>query len=109
MIARATGTATVLRGTTTDDYGDPVDGTTPVLSGIPWSVLEQRRTVTTPDDPDPRWVVMYTGRMPAGTALVRGDRIRDDASGQVYILDSFSETTNPYLRADIRLDLRRVS
>lgn len=105
----ATGTATVLRGTTTDDYGDTVDGSTAVLESVPWSVMEQRVQVTTTDDPDPRWVTSYTGRMPAGTALAVGDRIRDDATGQEYILDNFTEVRNPFVRMDLRLDLRRVS
>lgn len=109
MIAWATGTATVLRGTTTDDYGDTVDGLTEALTGIRWSVMERRVLVTTTDDPDPRWVTTYTGRMPAGTALVAGDRVRDDESGHVYMIDHFTTLTNPFVQPDMRLDLRRVS
>jgi len=53
MQAVATTTIAILRGTTTDAYGDEQDTDTPVHTGIPASLTEQSRRVTTRDDPTP--------------------------------------------------------
>lgn len=105
----ATTTIAILRGTSTDDYGDEVDTSTEVATGIPASIQEQRQTVTTPDDPQPRVVRVYTGRVKAGTDVQTGDRIKDETTDDIYVIDQFSQVANPILRNDIRLDLRRVT
>lgn len=109
MNATATTTVSVLRGTTTDDYGDPVDSNTAVATGIPASIIEQRQTVTTADDPNPRVVRTYTGRVSAGTDIRTGDRIKDERTTYVYIVDQFSQVSSPVLTNDLRLDLRRTT
>lgn len=109
MITRANTTVAVLRGTTTDDYGDPVDSNTEVATGIPASILERRRDTTTPDDGQPRTVIFYTGRVPYGTDLQEGDRIKDERTSEVYVIDDHTRTENPLIKPDVRLDLRRVS
>jgi hypothetical protein len=82
-VAIATTTITVLRGTTTDAYGDEADVDTPRYTGIPAALTEQSRRVTTRDDPTPR--------------IVR------------YSVDAVSSMANPALTADLRLDLRRTT
>jgi hypothetical protein len=72
MQAIATTRLTVLRGTTTDAYGDEADTDTPhVHTGIPASLTEQARRVTTRDDPTPRIVRYAVARVTAGTDVHR--------------------------------------
>lgn len=109
MQAIATTTVSVLRGTTTDAYGDEKDTDTPISAGIPASLTEQSRRVTTRDDPTPRIVRYAVARVPARTDVRDQDRIRDDRTGAIYIVDAVSSMANPTAVPDIRLDLRRTT
>ncbi|MEU3281596.1 hypothetical protein [Streptomyces antibioticus] len=109
MLALATTTLTVLRGTTTDAYGDEQDTDTPVHTGIPASLTEQSRRVTTRDDPTPRIVRYAVARVTAGTDITDQDRVRDERTGAVYIVEAVSSMANPAVAADLRLDLRRTT
>lgn len=109
MLSVATTTLTVYRGTSTDVYGDEVDNDTIAASGIPASLVEQTRRVTTRDDPTPRIVHSATGRVTAGTDITDQDRVKDERTGAVYIVDAVSSMTNAAVAADLRLDLRRTT
>lgn len=108
-VAIATTTLAILRGTTTDAWGDEQDTDTPVHTGIPASLTEQTRRVTTRDDPTPRIVRYAVARVAAGTDVTDQDRIRDERTGATYSIDAVSSMTNPALTADLRLDLRRTT
>lgn len=99
----------ILRGTTTDAWGDEQDTDTVVHSNVPASLTEQSRRVTTRDDPTPRIVRYAVARVPAGTDVTDQDRVRDQRTGAVYIVDAVSGMDNPALRVDRRLDLRRTT
>jgi hypothetical protein len=92
-----------------DAYGDEADMDTPVATGIPASLTEQSRRVTTRDDPTPRIVRYAVARVAAGTDVTDQDRVRDERTGAVYIVDAVSSMANPAVTADIRLDLRRTT
>ena len=109
MQAIATTTVSILRGTTTDPYGDERDTDTPVATGIPASLTEQSRRVTTRDDPTPRIVRYAVARVPARTDITDQDRVRDERTGAIYIVDAVSGMTNPAIEVDRRLDLRRTT
>lgn len=109
MLALATTTLSVFRGTTTDVYGDEQDADTPVATGIRASLTEQSRRVTTRDDPTPRIVRYAVARVTAGTDIQDQDRLRDERTGAVYIVDAVSSMANPAVASDIRLDLRRTT
>lgn len=109
MQAIATTQLTVLRGTATDAYGDEQDTDTPVAVNIPASLTEQSRRVTTRDDPTPRIIRTAIARVPAGTDIRDQDRVRDQRTGAVYIVDAPSSMTSPALAVDLRLDLRRTT
>jgi hypothetical protein len=109
VIARATTTLAVLRGVTTDDYGDEQDTDTVVATRIPASLAEQTRRVTTRDDPTPRIVRYAIGRVTAGTDIRDQDRVRDESTGAVYIVDAVSSMNSAAVAADLRLDLRRTT
>ncbi|MFM9635973.1 hypothetical protein [Streptomyces turgidiscabies] len=99
----------MLRGTTTDAYGDDQDTDTPVHTGIPIALTEQSRRVTTRDDPTPRIVRYAVGRATAGTDIRDQDRLRDERTGVVYIVDAVSSMANPAVASDLRIDLRRTT
>lgn len=109
MLARATTTISVLRGTSTDGYGDDIDTDTPFATGIPASLVEQTRRVTTRDDATPRIVRYAVGRVTAGTDITDQDRLRDEQTGAVYIVDAVSAMNSAAAAADLRLDLRRTT
>jgi len=108
-VAIATTTIAILRGTTTDSYGDEQDTDTPVHTRIPAALTEQTRRVTTRDDPTPRIVRYAVARVAAGTDVTDQDRVKDERTGAIYIVDSVSSMANPALTADLRLDLRRTT
>lgn len=109
MQAIATTTISVLRGTTTDDFGDVADTDTVVARGVPAALTEQSRRVTTRDDPAPRVIRSAVARVAAGTDVNDQDRIKDERTGATYIVDATSRMANPALQVDIRLDLRRTT
>lgn len=109
MQAVATTKLTVMRGTSTDGYGDEQDTDTPHATGIPASLTEQSRRVTTRDDPIPRIVRYAIARVAAGTDITDQDRVRDERTGAVYIVDATSSMANPAMAADLRLDMRRTT
>jgi Mg-chelatase subunit ChlD len=109
MQAIATTLLTVLRGTTTDAYGDDQDTDTVVQTSIPASLTEQSRRVTTRDNPTPRIVRYAVARVAAGTDIRDQDRVRDERTGAVYIVDAPSSMANPAMAVDLRLDLRRTT
>ena len=108
-IAIATTALTVLRGTTTDAYGDAQDTSTVLRTGIPASLTEQSRRVTTRDNPTPRIVRYAVARVAAGTDVTDQDRVRDERTGAVYIVEAVSSMANPAVTPDLRLDLRRTT
>lgn len=106
MLAVATTTLTVYRGASTDAYGDEQDNDTVAVSGVPASLVEQTRRTTTRDDPTPRIVRYATGRVTAGTDITDQDRVCDERTGRVYIVEAVSSMTSAAVAADLRLDLR---
>ncbi|MEU1443112.1 hypothetical protein [Streptomyces mirabilis] len=109
MIAAATTTIAVLRGTSTNAWGDETDTDTPVHTGIVASLVEQTRRVTTRDDPTPRIVRYAVGRVTAGTDVTDQDRLRDEKTGATYIVEAVSSMNSAAVAADLRLDLRRTT
>lgn len=104
----ATTRVSILRGQTTDPYGDPVDNTTPAATGVPASIVEQSRQVTDPTTGAPRVVRFLIGRFYPGTDLRSGDRVKDERDGTVFIVDAISRPQNPVRAPDVRAELRRT-
>lgn len=109
MIATPTTTVTILGGNEESEFGDVLDSDTPAGAGIPCSIVEGRQVVATESDPQARAVVYYTGRLPYGTAVNDSQRLRDERTGETYLIDRVSAgVKNPAIPQDVRLDLRRV-
>lgn len=100
----------ILRGTVTDAWGDQQDRDEAVHTGIPASIRLMRSTVTTLSDDRPQQVGILVGRVPAGTDIKNEDRLQDENTGEVYIVDAVQlQAQSAILNSGTRLDLRRVS
>lgn len=104
----ATHQVDLLRGDTTDAYGDPVDADNVVATDLPASIIEQNRRVFVPAENRMTVVRMYTGRLRPGTDVREGDRLRDRADESIYLVEAVSAPASPIGLADVRVDLRRI-
>jgi hypothetical protein len=108
MLFAATHIVDVLTGTTTDDYGDPVPGTTVAAAAVPFSILEQTRRTSRLDTDTPRTVTTLTGRCLHGVPVTVGDRLRDTAGPTVWVVDEVAENANAVVSVGVRCTLRRL-
>jgi hypothetical protein len=100
----------ILRGQTTDAFGDPVDSEETVQVDIPASISETRSQTILMSDGRPQQVRFLVGRLPASIEVREGDRIHDQETGFVYIVDAIDlEARSFVMNSGGRLDLRRVS
>lgn len=116
MRALATTTVSILSGESISDLGDTIDGTTVVVSGVIASILRyEGRTgrlgdvVLVPSDTRVQTVDSFRCRLPFGTPVVIDNRVLDERSGVVYVIDNIAFEQSPIAENDLRLDLRRVS
>lgn len=101
---------TVLRGTTTNWAGDEVDASVAVIEHLPVTLAETGKTVQDPSSATPRTIRQITCIVPAYAGVLNTDRIRDEATGDVYIV--LATTRPPTIigaPTDRVLDLKRVS
>lgn len=109
MIALANRTVAVLRGETTDVYGDPADdNSTPVARGVPASIVEQSRRVFDPSSDRVQIIRFWTGRLPAGTQLQIGDRLQDEQTSDIFAVQSFSKQQHVVHDGEVRVDLAKI-
>lgn len=116
MYALATTTISILRGSSTDQFGDEVeDNSTIAASGIPASLIENvkrqqgfqsARRVMDPSSGTPREIYYFICRVPFGTDVLLSDRIKDEADSVIYAITRVSNSLLPgQVQADTRLDL----
>lgn len=88
----ATTRASLLRGSSTDEYGDEVDVNDPVVgwTTFPASLIEGSRNVQDPSSGTWSVVAITTARVPVKLPVQDGDRLRDLRSGITYAIDDFS-------------------
>lgn len=109
MNGRATTTVSIYRGTTTDTFGDEVDdNSTPAATGVTASLLEQSRRVFVPAENRMTVVRIVTGRLTSGVDVQEADRLKDERTEKVYLVEAVSAPQSPIGKADIKLDLRRI-
>ena len=107
----ATTRGAILRGTTLDEFKEPIDSDTPVagLDDIPVAITEVSRDVFDPAEGTYRTVRKLIGRIPAGILVQDGDRLRDNVTGEIFIIDEDERTRRSISgRASVTLSLRRT-
>jgi hypothetical protein len=111
-VMQATTRGAILRGTTPDpEWGEPTDTDTPApgLADIPVSIIERSRTVYDPADATLRTVRELVGRIPGNVLVLEGDRLRDNITGEIFIIDEDERTRRSISgRASVTLALRRT-
>jgi hypothetical protein len=102
---------TLLRGNSTDAYGDPDDsGDTVFLEHIPATLIETGKNVEDPSTSSPRTIRQIFCSVPGYIGVVDTDRIRDERTGNVYMIISVDDA--PTLigeTPETQLGLKRVS
>lgn len=77
-------TVTVLRGSTTNAFGDTIPSGTAVLEGVPAFIGETGRKVQDPGSPAPRTIREVAGHVPRWAGVLNTDQLRDDRTGDTY-------------------------
>lgn len=108
MIATPNTLVSILGGTVESDYGDVLDGNVPAAVHVPASIVEGRQVVATEGDQQARVIRYYMGRLPNGTPVTGANRLLDERTGDIYVVDNVTRPHNPTIAPDVRLDLRRV-
>lgn len=100
----------LLRGTTTNWAGDTVDANDPFITGLPVTLVETGKTVQDPSSQTPRTIREVLCIVPEYAGVLNTDRIRDTATGDIYMV--MSVTRPPTIigaPTDRVLSLKRVS
>lgn len=110
-IAEITNTsASILRGTTSNQFGDTIDDDQVLIQHLPVFLAETGKTVQDPSTPTPRTIRQITCQVPQYVGVVNTDRVVDEATGDKYII--IGVTTPPTIigaPVDVILDLKRIS
>lgn len=103
-------TASVMRGTTENQFGDEIDANTPYISGLPVTLIETGKTVQDPSSATPRTIRQVYCNVPEWAGILNTDRLMDERTGDVYII--ISVTKPPTIigaPVDTILGLKRIS
>lgn len=98
----------MLRGSAVNAYGDEIDGTTAVASKIVGSVIERSRKVFDPQSGRVATVRYLIGRFPSNSAIQDGDRIKDEKTGEVFVVSALNHPTNAVMKSDIVAELTKA-
>jgi hypothetical protein len=109
VITTPTTTVAILGGATESPWGDPIEGTTQRVAGVPAAIHEGAVSIQTESDPQARAVRYYVMRLSGEAVPTVDERILDEISGAVYAVDAITYPVNPALPQDVRVDLRRVT
>ena len=108
MNGRANTKITVRRGTETDPYGDEVDSADAGslhLGDLPATLIEQNRQSKNPVDGEIRTIRSAVCRVTGGTDIRKGDRVVDQITGTVYLVESTRQPASPVGISDLTLQL----
>jgi hypothetical protein len=109
VYALATCTASILRGTTVDEYQDVVDSDTAVYTGVLFSIQETNSSVFDPATQTRRVVRRLVAACQSDTDLQIGDRVRDDTHGITYIVNNVTQPGGVGWDSDLAVDLKRIT
>lgn len=108
MYGLANCTISVLRGTTTDAWGDIVDSSAVHASAIPAFIVVKSRTVYDPSTQTPRAVQSIVGAVGSDVDIRDTDQILDESHSVTYAVESVTQPLGAGITPDQTLELRRV-
>jgi hypothetical protein len=108
---KATTKVSILRGTDTNEFEDEVDDNNviPAASGVVAAIAERTRRVYLPSEGATRVVRTYSGQIGHEVDIRKGDRLRDENTSVVYLVEEISEPVNPANQPDYELQLSRTN
>lgn len=111
MYALASTTCSILRGTTTNAWGDQIDdpNAAVVATGVPVALDVTNTQVFDPTTQQLRVIRSIRGAIQSDTDIRDTDRLRDDTSGIVYMIESVTDTLGPGYLGDLELVLKQVT
>lgn len=101
-------TVSVLRGETVDQFGDPIDSDNSVYASVPMCITENDRHIYLAAEGRLTIVRQAFGRVRPGFDIHESDRIKDENSGRVYLVEGMSTPGISTGTADSRFYLRRI-
>jgi hypothetical protein len=102
---------TILRttpGDLTDEFGDPTDNATVASSGHPFSILLQSKRQFLPAELRTTIVQTILGRCRANVDVKETDRLKDERTGYLYMIEQIVEPMDPIGAAAKSFILKRV-
>lgn len=109
MRAAANCTVSILRGSTTDSYGDVVDQNTVVQSGVQAWIFEQNRRVFVPAEGAFRIIRTYAARVGSEIDVRKDDRLLHEQTTDIYLVTDLSDSSSAAHRPDTVLQLSRTT
>lgn len=101
-------TVSILRGEEIDEYGDPKDSDVSVAAGVPISITENNQRVYIAAEGRLTIVRQMVGRVRPGFDVREQDRLRDDTTGDIYLVEGISQPMSGVRTLDQRIFLRRI-
>jgi len=109
MISRANGLFSIYRGTTENASGDIIDGAYLVASDVPLALRNADTTSEALSTETPRTIGRFRGRASSGTDLRTFDRIKDQATGEYFTVDSVRAPRSSTRNSDLEFGAHRVN
>jgi hypothetical protein len=94
--------------TLTDEYGDEMDNEVPVSTRNPFSIIMQSKRQYLPSENRTTIVQTHLGRCRANVDVKETDRLKDERTGFVYMIESIVHPQDPMGAAAKSFILRRV-
>lgn len=92
----------------TDEYGDPEDNESVASSGHPFSIIMQSKRQFLPSENRTTIVQTILGRCRANVDVKETDRLKDERTGFIYMIESIVHPQDPMGAAAKSFILRRV-
>lgn len=109
MYQVATTSVSVLRGTTTNAFGDVLDTGAVHQSGIPAYLNETTAVIYDQVAQTPRVVRTTTCILPFGTDVLETDQVKDEQTATIYMVEAVTTPHIPGRAYDLNLVLKNVS
>ena len=109
MRSIATTRVTILRGETTNAFGDPAAADTRVADRVPFSILQSSARTTRRADDRPNTVLAYIGRCSPRVDVRQEDRLIDERTGDIFLVTEVSRTGSTVTTNDSRVTLEKVT
>ena len=109
MRAPANDRVRILRGTTTNAFGDEVDADLALVGVFPARIIEGTRRVYLPAEGGTRVIRTYNARVGAEVDIRKGDRLESVRSPRKYLVTEIADPLSGIMKPDIVLVLSRTA